>query len=168
MPFIFVAMLYKTNKPNVLAFLQNDSTTEDDDDGDDDDDEEVVTILPEDKYRVGSLEKMISVMAVLVEESRGERCRTFSLLRRLCKELREDPLSPHPPSPTTTSTPKIKEPKLLKSCYNRVNTVNYHCNKYLRYKDLVFAMERVYSTGVPFSNSHLLGLRLLSRNHGCP
>ena len=52
---------------------QNESTTEDDDDGDDDDDEEVVTILPEDKYRVGSLEKMISVMAVLVEESRGER-----------------------------------------------------------------------------------------------
>ncbi|KAL9953976.1 hypothetical protein ACROYT_G041461 [Oculina patagonica] len=51
----------------------NDSTTEDDDDGDDDDDEEVVTILPEDKYRVGSLEKMISVMALLVEESRGER-----------------------------------------------------------------------------------------------
>ena len=54
-------------------WLQNDSTTEDDDDGDDDDDEEVVTILPEDKYRVGSLEKMISVMALLVEESRGER-----------------------------------------------------------------------------------------------
>ena len=53
--------------------FQNDSTTEDDDDGDDDDDEEVVTILPEDKYRVGSLEKMISVMALLVEESRGER-----------------------------------------------------------------------------------------------
>ncbi|KAJ7390778.1 Ubiquitin carboxyl-terminal hydrolase 34 [Desmophyllum pertusum] len=51
----------------------NESTTEEDDDGDDDDDEEVVTILPEDKYRVGSLEKMISVMALLVEESRGER-----------------------------------------------------------------------------------------------
>ncbi|XP_073247627.1 ubiquitin carboxyl-terminal hydrolase 34-like [Porites lutea] len=51
----------------------NDSATEDDDEGDDDDDEEVVTILPEDKYRVGSLEKMISVMAVLVEESRCER-----------------------------------------------------------------------------------------------
>ena len=52
---------------------QNDSTTDEDDDGDDDDDEEVVTILPEDKYRMGSLEKMISVMALLVEESRGER-----------------------------------------------------------------------------------------------
>ncbi|CAH3140586.1 unnamed protein product [Pocillopora meandrina] len=51
----------------------NDSTTDEDDDGDDDDDEEVVTILPEDKYRMGSLEKMISVMALLVEESRGER-----------------------------------------------------------------------------------------------
>ncbi|XP_073248012.1 ubiquitin carboxyl-terminal hydrolase 34-like [Porites lutea] len=51
----------------------NDSATEDDDEGDDDDDEEVVTILPEDKYRVGSLEKMISVMAVLVEEWRCER-----------------------------------------------------------------------------------------------
>lgn len=48
----------------------NESTTEDDDDGDGD---EVVTILPEEKYRVGSLEKMISVIAVLVEESRGER-----------------------------------------------------------------------------------------------
>lgn len=56
------------------VLVQNDSATEDDDEGDDDDDEEVVTILPEDKYRVGSLEKMISVMAVLVEESRCERC----------------------------------------------------------------------------------------------
>ena len=70
----------QTNQTS-LPFLQNDSTTEDDDDGDDDDDEEVVTILPEDKYRVGSLEKMISVMAVLVEESRGERCHAFSLFR---------------------------------------------------------------------------------------
>lgn len=51
----------------------NESTAEDDDDGDDDDDEEVVTILPEDKYRMGSLEKMISVIAMLVEESRCER-----------------------------------------------------------------------------------------------
>lgn len=64
---------------NRFSFLQNDSTTEDDDDGDDDDDEEVVTILPEDKYRVGSLEKMISVMAVLVEESRIERYCSSSL-----------------------------------------------------------------------------------------
>lgn len=56
------------------AFLsQNESTTEDDDDGDDDEEEEVVTILPEDKFHLGSLEKMISVIAVLVEESRGER-----------------------------------------------------------------------------------------------
>ena len=60
--------------PNgIIHFSQNDSTTDEDDDGDDDDDEEVVTILPEDKYRMGSLEKMISVMALLVEESRGER-----------------------------------------------------------------------------------------------
>lgn len=57
----------------IIYFSQNDSTTDEDDDGDDDDDEEVVTILPEDKYRMGSLEKMISVMALLVEESRGER-----------------------------------------------------------------------------------------------
>ncbi|PFX25818.1 Ubiquitin carboxyl-terminal hydrolase 34 [Stylophora pistillata] len=57
----------------VLGGKENDSTTDEDDDGDDDDDEEVVTILPEDKYRMGSLEKMISVMALLVEESRGER-----------------------------------------------------------------------------------------------
>ena len=57
----------------IIHFSQNDSTTDEDDDGDDDDDEEVVTILPEDKYRMGSLEKMISVMALLVEESRGER-----------------------------------------------------------------------------------------------
>ena len=57
----------------VIYFSQNDSTTDEDDDGDDDDDEEVVTILPEDKYGMGSLEKMISVMALLVEESRGER-----------------------------------------------------------------------------------------------
>lgn len=60
--------------------FQNDSTTEDEDDGDDDDDEEVVTILPEDKYRVESLEKMISVMALLVEESRGERWAWFYAL----------------------------------------------------------------------------------------
>ena len=56
----------------LAILIQNESTTEEEDDGDDDDDE-VVTILPEDKYRVASLEKMISVMALLVEESRGER-----------------------------------------------------------------------------------------------
>ena len=67
--------------------LQNDSTTEDDDDGDDDDDEEVVTILPEDKYRVGSLEKMISVMALLVEESRCERYAAAFLAKFLDKGL---------------------------------------------------------------------------------
>ena len=61
------------DEQTLCFFLQNESTTDDDDDGDDDDDEEVVTILPEDKYRLGSLEKMISVMAVLVEESRDER-----------------------------------------------------------------------------------------------
>ena len=61
----------------IIYFSQNDSTTDEDDDGDDDDDEEVVTILPEDKYRMGSLEKMISVMALLVEESRGERYAWF-------------------------------------------------------------------------------------------
>ena len=71
---------------SITIHFQNESTAEDDDDGDDDDDEEVVTILPEDKYRMGSLEKMISVIAMLVEESRCERCcicsvqETFMLL----------------------------------------------------------------------------------------
>lgn len=44
------------------------------DDGDEvDDDDEVVPVLPDDKYHVTSLEKMITVLAILTEESRGER-----------------------------------------------------------------------------------------------
>ncbi|EDO36756.1 predicted protein, partial [Nematostella vectensis] len=50
----------------------HESAAGDDDDADDDDDE-VVPILPEDKYRSSSLEKMISVIALLVEESWDER-----------------------------------------------------------------------------------------------
>ena len=134
-----------------MHFLQNESTstTEDDDDGDDDDDEEVVTILPEDKYRVGSLEKMISVMAVLVEESRGERFRTFSLIRLLCTGLREDPSSlPYPPPPQSPNTPISPEKEgtyAVNVVLQRDDMVNCHCNGYLRYKDLMFSMEGVYS-----------------------
>lgn len=51
---------------------QLETITSEDDDGDDDDDE-VIPIMPEDKYRVSSLEKMITVIALLVEKSRVER-----------------------------------------------------------------------------------------------
>lgn len=57
----------------VYSFIcQSELTTSEDDDGDDDDDE-VIPIMPDEKYRVSSLEKMISVIALLVEKSRGER-----------------------------------------------------------------------------------------------
>ena len=39
---------------------------------DDDDEEEDVITLPDDKYRPQSLEKMIGLIAMLVEKSRGE------------------------------------------------------------------------------------------------
>jgi hypothetical protein len=39
----------------------------------DDDDDDVVALLPEDKYRGSSLEKMVSLIAVLVEASWSER-----------------------------------------------------------------------------------------------
>ena len=42
------------------------------DDDVDDDDDEVIPIFPEEKFRPFALEKMITVIAILVEEARGQ------------------------------------------------------------------------------------------------
>lgn len=55
--------------------------------GEEEDEEEDILSLAEEKYRPAALEKMIALIALLVEQSRSERYKSGRLLRTTVAEL---------------------------------------------------------------------------------
>lgn len=65
------------------------------------DEEEDILSLAEEKYRPAALEKMIALIALLVEQSRSERWGHSSESHVFCQAPLQAPLTPCPPLPGT-------------------------------------------------------------------
>lgn len=77
-PVLGSTFIPQLNLIRVLVFSQPQVEVLSEEEGEEEDEEEDILSLAEEKYRPAALEKMIALIALLVEQSRSERSAPFS------------------------------------------------------------------------------------------